>query len=338
MSNEVKIGILATVAIALSYWGYKFILGSNVLKDSNIYYIYYRDVAGLQIGTNVTINGVPVGSVANVELLVDKAETVKVTIDMAEKIKVPKDAVAVISPAGIMGGTNMTLKYSTPCSGEDCAKSGDELKGEVLGMMATMLGTDNIDLLSDEITAGLTDALDGMIGESSNTPLALSIRNLNTTMTNLSQASGQLDRLMSQSSGKINASLKNVEALTAAIAGKKQQLEAILDNTAQVSGQIAAADLQKTIEELNQTIAALKQTLGTADQTFSGVNSVISGIQTGEGTLGKLFADESLYDKLEAASTSLDSLLGDVQDKPWRYIPLKSRRKVEKYDQQEVKQ
>ena len=338
MSNEIKIGILATVAIALSYWGYKFILGSNVLKDSNIYYIYYRDVVGLQVGTNVTINGVPVGSVANVELLMDQAETVKVTLDMAEYIKIPKDAVAVISPAGVMGGTNMTIKYSQPCSGDSCAKSGDTLQGQVLGLMATMVGTDNIEQLSDEIAAGLSDALDGLFGENSNTPLALSIRNLNTTMVNLSQASGQLDRLMNQSSGKINSSLRSVEEITASLAGKKQQLEAILDNAAAVSGQIAAADLQKTIEELNQTIASLKQTLNTADQTFSGVNAVVGGIQSGEGTLGKLFADEGLYYRLEAASSSLDSLLGDVQDKPWRYIPLKSKRKVEKYDAQEANQ
>ena len=44
MSNEVKIAILAIAALGLSYWGYKFILGKNVLVNSNIYYVEYDDV------------------------------------------------------------------------------------------------------------------------------------------------------------------------------------------------------------------------------------------------------------------------------------------------------
>lgn len=335
MSNEVKIGILATVALALSYWGYKFILGSNILKNSNTYYVYYQDVMGLQVGTNVTINGVPVGSVANVELLPDQAETVKVTLDMPEHIKVPRSTVALIYPAGFMGGTNMKLSYSSPCSGDDCAKSGDELKGEVQGMMASMIGTDEISQLSDELTAGLSGAMDEFLGEKSNTPLAMSIRNLNATMANLNEASGKLDQLMGQSSGKIDKSLKHVETLTGALADRKAQLEAILDNTAQISGQVAEADLTKTIAELNQTISSLQETISSADQALSEINDLVNGINAGEGTMGKLFGDESLYEKLEATSDNLDSLLTDIQDKPYRYIPLKSRNKVKKYDRKD---
>lgn len=336
MSNEVKIGILATVALALSYWGYKFILGSNVLKNSNIYYIYYEDVIGLKVGTPVTINGVPLGSVANIELLPDKAETVKVTIDMSNVVKVPNSAVALIIPSGIMGGTDMKIKYATPCVGEDCAKSGAELKGEVQGMMASMIGTDDISKLSDEITAGLTDALNSFVGEESDAPLAQSIRNLNATMANLNDASGQLSKLMSQSSGKIDRSLKSVETLTATLAAKKTQLESVMDNAAKISGDIADADLQKTIGELNATISSLQQTIATTQETLTGVNALVNSINSGEGTLGKLIKDESLYQNIENTSSDLDSLLTDIQDKPWRYIPLKSRKKVMKYDRQEA--
>ena len=48
MSNEVKIGLLAIVAIALSFWGYKFILGKNMLVKSNIFKVYYENVDGLK--------------------------------------------------------------------------------------------------------------------------------------------------------------------------------------------------------------------------------------------------------------------------------------------------
>ncbi len=41
MSNEFKVALLALVAMALSYWGYKFIIGKNILKNSNTYSVEY---------------------------------------------------------------------------------------------------------------------------------------------------------------------------------------------------------------------------------------------------------------------------------------------------------
>ncbi len=72
MSNEVKIGLLGLVALTLSFWGYKFIMGKNLLVKSNVYKVLYERTEGMQVGTQVRIHGVEVGNVAGVELLPDK--------------------------------------------------------------------------------------------------------------------------------------------------------------------------------------------------------------------------------------------------------------------------
>jgi len=68
MSSEVRTGLLALVAIALSLWGIKYIQGSNILSKSQNFYAYYDNVAGVQIGTRVQISGVSVGAVSATEL------------------------------------------------------------------------------------------------------------------------------------------------------------------------------------------------------------------------------------------------------------------------------
>ena len=42
---------------------------------------------------------------------------------------IPKDAEAVIVSTGLMGGKAIDMKFDKPCSGPDCAESGDFLQG-----------------------------------------------------------------------------------------------------------------------------------------------------------------------------------------------------------------
>ncbi|MBK8042674.1 MAG: MCE family protein [Haliscomenobacter sp.] len=72
LSNEVRVGILAVLALALSFWGYQFIRGKNVLKLANTYYVEYENVSLLKVSTPVTINGVQVGFVSAITPVQEK--------------------------------------------------------------------------------------------------------------------------------------------------------------------------------------------------------------------------------------------------------------------------
>ena len=51
MSNEFKIGLMAIVCIAITFWGYNFLRGRNVLKASNSYYVRYDDIDQLAVSS-----------------------------------------------------------------------------------------------------------------------------------------------------------------------------------------------------------------------------------------------------------------------------------------------
>nr|MBK9650984.1 hypothetical protein [Bacteroidota bacterium] len=73
-----------------------------------------------------------------------------------------------------------------------------------------------------------------------------------------------------------------------------------------MSEQLATSDLKKTIDNLEKTSAQL--------------NDVLAKMNKGEGSLGKLMKDESLYNNLNAAASDLDKLLIDLKANPKRYV------------------
>lgn len=70
-----------------------------------------------------------------------------------------------------------------------------------------------------------------------------------------------------------------------------------------------------------------------ADVAIKEFNSLLAGINKGEGSLGKLVKDDKLYDELKDAAEKANVLMLDIQQRPARYIPFKSRRKVRKIDE-----
>lgn len=340
LTNEVKVALLAIVAIALSYWGYKFILGKNVLKDSNIYYVEYQDVDLMKTSSPVTIGGVQIGFVSEIKPLLDR-KMVRVTLDLNEEIEIPKNTVAVIKATGFMGGKAVLLEYDQPCSGDDCAESGDYLQGVTQGMLSSMLSREELDeyLTTVEQSLGaIADTLnEHLLSEDAEGPLPNSLRNLEATLANLEQTSGQLNSILYRSADDITGTMDNLNSISANLQASNEKIASIIDNTDKVSGDLADMELQETLAEVDQTIAQLRSTLNKADQAFVGINGIVGGLEAGEGTLGKLLKDGTLYEELTRLSSGVDSLADDFQDRPYRYMPLKSRRKVKRYDRKDEK-
>jgi phospholipid/cholesterol/gamma-HCH transport system substrate-binding protein len=341
MSNEVKVAILAIVAVALFYWGYKFVRGKNILGASNIYYVEYNNVDQLKMSSPVLINGFQIGFVADIYLKPDNYEKIIVKLDLDKEIRIPADTRAIIKDTGFMGGKAIVLQYDQPCSGDQCAASGSYLEGGRMGLLDSMVGEEALEDYIDILKKGLKDVIDTLnrelLSEEAEGPLAESLRDLSSTLENLKLTTGQLNSLLASSSDDIDGTLSNLRSITGTIEASNDKIEGIIDNADRLTSELAEANLKKSLEEVDQAVAQLSGTLQTADEALLGVSAAVDKINQGEGTLGKLLADEELYNNLNSLSRQTDSLIEDFQERPYRYMPFKSRRKVKKFDRRDAK-
>ncbi|MEZ4983801.1 MAG: MlaD family protein [Saprospiraceae bacterium] len=342
MSYEVKTGILAILAIALSLWGIKYIQGTNMFNKTKTLYAYFDDAGGVEVGTPVQISGVTVGSVANKELGVeDKRVRLTLVLERTE-VPLPKDAKAVLASTSMLGDMAILLEYDAPCNGSNCAEEGDVLTGKVRLILETMLGDGGIAAQMEEIKNGMRGIIDtlnsALLSEESTGPLAESVRDMQQTMYNLKASTGQLNTMLQRTSPQLERSLANVADLTATLEEQRGNIASILVNADSLSQQMVDANLGEAVDSAKKTLAQLNEAITAAKSALGGVDELVGQIKQGDGTLGLLIQDQELYHNLSALTYSLDSLMADFQDKPYRYMPLKSRRKVQKYDAQDGKQ
>jgi phospholipid/cholesterol/gamma-HCH transport system substrate-binding protein len=342
MRNEVKIGILAIVAILLAFWGFKFIQGSNLFSSSTVYYVTYENVAGLTVGTPVQIAGVAVGSVNEIKLDQQDRKVV-VTLEVRNSVNVPKETRAYISTVSLLGEKAVELEYDRPCFGEgDCAEDGSFLEGASKGILASFLGGEGGDNPGDQIKDQIGTAVDSirwtLFSEDSDNPIARSTRDLATTMENLKGSSNQLQALLANNSGEISRTFENMESLTNTLNQNEESIARILQNADTLTANLSELELDRTVDEVNQSITQLRGTLDEADAALGSITSVMNDVSEGKGTLGKLLTDDEIYNRLNRASIAADTLLTDLQERPYRYVPFKSRKRVLKFDEKDAEQ
>jgi len=337
MSNETKIGLMATVVIALFIWGYKFLQGKNLFSSNKTYYVEYQQVSELQPSAPVFKNGVQIGTVSDINFKNDDMDKVIVTLDVDGNLPVPKDAVAKLVYQGVMGGRAIDLAFKNPCNG-NCAVSGDYLSAAEKGLLGSLVDPTDIPEYMDQLSAGAKDIFKGL-NEVMNDPNAANsgigkiLNDFSVTLSNLSKTTEALNKLMASSSAPLKRTLDNVADLTGNLKNNNEKITAVLANTEAFTAQLKDADLGTTLEKTNGTIDSAKKTLddlrGTlekANVAFGGISKLLDGIEKGEGSLGKLVKDEELYEKLNDASREAELLLQDLRLHPKRYTRILSKK------------
>ncbi len=334
MSNESKIGLMAVIVIAIAIWGYKFLQGQNLLSTSTVLYVEYDDVTELAKSAPVLKNGYQVGVVADIYLKPDDANKIIVALSIDEDISVPKSARAILLSLGVMSGKGIELDFARPCSGTDCAESGDYLQGVSKGLLASMLEPTDLPPYIDEINKGvkgIMDTLQGALGTGeSDSALGKMALDLQATMANLKLMTAQMNNLMAANAKSINGLLENMEQITGNLAASNAQITATVGNASNFSGQLAEGKViekaNSTLEETQVTMEELQKTLATLNNTVGQVSPLLADINAGKGSIGLLMKDEELYRNLNKATREMELLLQDVRLHPKRYTRILSKK------------
>ena len=103
-SNRIKLGIFTSLGILALILAIYFIGERQQLFRSTFHLTgVFKDVAGLQAGSNVRFSGVNVGTVDNIRIVSDTSVKVEILVDESTRKFIKKDALASIGSEGLMG-------------------------------------------------------------------------------------------------------------------------------------------------------------------------------------------------------------------------------------------
>ena len=302
ISNETKVGILATVAIAVLIIGYSFLKGNDVFTSENTFYARYDRVDGLSVSKPVMVNGYQIGRVSKMQL--QPSGEILTEFKIKQDYAIPANTIARIASTDLLGGKAIVFELGNSAT---YANDGDTLRANIQRNILEQV--EPVQKKAEAVVA----VLDSVLSSINNTVNADFQRNFNrsiasiaNTLNTLEHTTTQVDAIVGTQRTKLANILSNVEAISANFKNNGDKITNILGNLESVSDKAAKLDFERTINNANAAVADLQ--------------NIVSNINNGKGSVGLLLNDEKLYDNLNNASKNLDSLMIDLKENPSRYV------------------
>jgi phospholipid/cholesterol/gamma-HCH transport system substrate-binding protein len=297
--SQLKIGLLVLAAITLLLVLIFLMSGTSggFFARKLTIRSYFENAAGLKVGAPVSLDGVTIGSVAEMRIAPDhKLTPVEVTMRVSSKFHngLRRDSKAALSTIGVLGDTIIDIN-SQYASGP-LLQDGDVLQ------------TNETPTIPDVIKAsqGTVEQLNVILAK------------LNTLIDNISGGKGSIGQLVSNDAlyHKVYDTMDELHRLTNNLNQGKGSLGKLMTNDDLYNRANATVDsLQKAAAELNNGQGTAGKLLkdpslyNNLNQAVENTNTLVANINAGKGSIGYLAKDPAFAKKLNDSVTQLDSIL-----------------------------
>ena len=284
--REFRVGVFVILGIA-GFFTFLFLMTNpGTFRGRYNVLTHVDDAQGVRNGDPVRLKGINIGRVLQAQL---DGEGVLITLEIEGEWRIPAGSRIELFSAGILGGMIVSI---LPGRGEGFVEPMGLIPGRTLPDMLASAGgiaTEAEDILG-QIRALLNDSSVAAAGEA--------VAHLRDVVSDLSELTAGQAAEVRTFVESLQRSAENVEGITGA-----EEWKSTL-----ASADAALAGLDRTSDEMARTVASL--------------NTILGRMERGEGTLGRLSTDESLYEELEATARTLRELLTDIKANPGRYIKI----------------
>ena len=297
MSKEIKVALLAIVAIAALVVGYTFLRGSNILSSDRTYFATYPKVDGLNVGAIVVLNGIKVGQVKSMELQPEKGNSVRVALGLDKGLVVGDSTTASLG-GSLLGSKGITLtlgKNSKDYTG------GEEVRTVTASSIADEFQAKALPVL-DTVGATLAN-INGFLNKDAQT-------NIQGTLVGARRSTEALQKLLVANQANIAIITRNFAQMSTALNRTTGKLDKIAVNFSQLSDSLKNAPVGPALRRLNATLADAQTT----------VKSLNTALNDNKGTMGMLLHDSTLYRNLTATTAASNELFVDLKANPNRYV------------------
>lgn len=288
-NKTILIALSFIIAMILFVWGFNFLKGKSLLRNQLVFYSVYDNSQGLLAGDIVTINGMSVGTVNSLSFHPSRNGSIVVAFTIDNDLNIPDNTIAKLSPS-LMGSTSINLILG---DSRDSAKTGDTLMaGYDKGMLSLI--TEQILPLKSELENLLISLnilavnVNGILNESLKNDINAGVSDFAVSMQNIKVLSSDIQKLVDSDDGKLTMVVDD--------------LENIAGNFSAVSDSLSMINYTGLVNSLEDCITEF--------------NTMIDGINSGKGTAGQLVNNDSLYNNINNAVYTLQTILNEIKENP----------------------
>ena len=276
--TEIRVGLTVIAGIIIFIWIFGWAKNISITSSEKSVMIKFDNVAGLETGDMVTVNGVRKGYVNS--FVIDKQDViVKVNID--DEVTLKEDAVFAITMLDLMGGKKVEID---PGNANDFLNYDKIHKGiyyadipEVMSLLGSV--QDDLVIVLKDVKTTLKAMNNLLTDEKFNSDIKNSVSNLN-------DVSIQLKSLLRENREQISNLTKNSVELT-------EELKLFLSENK---------------DEIKSSVGELKNVLEKTDKLLVNIDVIMSEIKNEENNLGKFLYDDQLVTDMKSAVEKLNKL------------------------------
>jgi len=281
--QEVGVGAFVLIGVAVFLVGMFWLTGQSLRTSGMSIDVMFESVAGLKQGDPVLVSGVKKGRVARVAL--ERVRSVRVTLEISKDVRPHIDASAMVAAMDLFGAKFVDYSPGTP-------------EKEVLPAGRVLTGTNAPDIAdvaqgmaqrANELMENAASIVSDRLGEDIHNTLIVTQRAMNT--------------LANAPEGPfVKQTTRTLQATERVMA----RVDSMLGSGTGASIDSVSRNLARLTDRLTHTTAEL--------------DTLLSRVNRGEGTLGKIASDTTMYHDLHELSVSLTALLTDLKEHPDKYM------------------
>jgi phospholipid/cholesterol/gamma-HCH transport system substrate-binding protein len=327
-ANETLVGAAVLGALALMAGGSIWLSQAHFGVRDQMAEARFRTIGQLQTGNPVVVRGVRIGRVSAISLAPNS--WVNVTLMIKADARLPARPAAIISSTTLFGdwGVDIRSQADLPDDPEVRHQIAEaDSAGRDRWPGATLPDIGQLTAQAGRIAGDIATIASRVEATFDST----SARRLQGAFLDLSNLSRRMSQIVARQQDQLTSIGQNLDTGTAALsrgalalertlrradsATSKEQLQRILGHADTVTDVMREVALN--LRTVTGAAAAQQQSIG---HILANTDSVLARVQAGQGTLGKLSRDSTLYVESVNAVRQLREMLADMKANPRRYF------------------
>ena len=288
--REIRVGIFVILGLAGFFIILFMMTSPATFRGRYTVLTHVEDAGGMRSGDAVTMRGVHIGRVRDFDLT--QGAGVVLSLEIERGWNIPAGSWTEVRSTGFLGG--MVVQIVTG-PGPGFVEPGTLLPGETV--------------------AGVLDVAGDMSGDAADVLTRIQAFLSDSTIAGTEGAVRAVRDLFNGAAGMLDT----VDSLATEARSVLEDLRRAAANVEDVTG---AEEWRNTLASAEATLASLERSSAELEETVASLNTVLGRIERGEGTLGRLSVDDSLYTAYTDLAVSLRELTDDLKENPRRYIRL----------------